>query len=152
MVKTFLPFACVAILVGTHVPLKAAPQSEGGTDLRLICEGEKVASVTTGTTTAGVVSSNGGSAVGSAVTTQPTKVSMTIQLRLSGELGEINVNAKWSKIKDLVVNEDEISGAIGSTWLGTRQHFRIDRGTGRITTDGTFHGECRKLLNEPKKF
>lgn len=152
MVKTFLPLACSVLFIGSHVPLEAAPQSETNADLRLVCEGEKVASVATGATTAGVVSSNGGSAVGSAVTTQPTKVPMTIQLRLSGEVGEINVNAKWSKIKDLVANEDEISGAIGSTWLGTRQHFRIDRGTGQITTDGTFQGECRKLVDEPKKF
>lgn len=151
MLKSLLSFGS-AIAILHAAPLSASPKSEEGAVLRLVCEGEKVASVATGATTAGVVSSNGGSAVGSAVTTQPTKVPMTIQLRLSGEVGEINVNAKWSKIKDLVVNEDEISGAIGSTWLGTRQHFRIDRGTGRITTDGTFQGECRKLVDEPKKF
>jgi hypothetical protein len=138
-----------AIILSAQTTALAEPAGE---EFHLICEGEKIVSAPASQTSAIITASNGAYASGSSVTSHSSVMPMTVQFRLKTGVAEINAQGRWTKVKNLVVNNDEINGKIGSWWLGTGQSFHIDRRTGRITTEGTYHGDCRQLDKFQRKF
>lgn len=80
-------------------------------------------------------------------------VSFTVRLQIRDGVGRMNVpnaatggmrgDAGWFPVKDLIVNDDEITGKVRLALLSTSR-FSIDRRTGGITTSGGFSGTCQK--------
>ena len=147
-------FAALAVQSG----VAAATQTE---KFHLICEGGKSVSVATSSTSAVVTTERGGNAIGSSITSQPVYRPMTVQFRLENGLAELNVPAVsgvkqdapggWSKVKDLHVTENDITGKVSMGWL-VKSTFRIDRRTGIMTTEGGYQGDCRPMDMTQRKF
>jgi len=121
--------------------------SQPENEMLLVCTGTTMMSTPTSQTSAIVSDNSGNMALGSATSSSIQNARVQVRLRISGENAELFVpagynNAGWRKVKNLKIDEDEISGKI-TYWL-RRSNFRVDRRTGIMTTSGGFEGLCRK--------